>query len=164
MMDVREMAAMGRAARDEKYDFAHRIAWEMRGGPKRKQNASYSFMEVMTTSRKKFDKLCARTRKVGIPDRDVFLAVVWANKEFTELRDISLIRQTDTPDSDDLAMLARAWQEKRAIPIGYVGGIFSRKTKSYATFARPLVVDNPAVAPLLQRALDEVQLPSGGLK
>jgi len=164
MMDVKEMASLGRAARDAKYDAANRIAWEMRGGPKRKQNATYSLMEVMTTSRKKFNKLCARTRKVGISDRDVFLAVVWADKEFTELRDISLIRQTETPDSDDLAMLARAWKEKRAIPIGYVGGIFSRQTKSYATFARPLVVDSPAIAPLLERALDQVQLPGGGLQ
>jgi len=153
------MASMGRAARDAKHDAATLIAWEMRGGPKRKKNAVYRPMEVMSSARKIFDKLQARMRKLGIDGQDSFVAVVWSNKEYTELLNMSLIQRTETPDADDLERLRDAWQVKHAIPMGYVGGIFSRQTKSYVTFARPLVVDDPdATKKLLEKALDMVQL------
>jgi hypothetical protein len=158
-MDVKTMASMGRAARDAKYDAATLVAWEMRGGPKRKKNAVYRPMEVMSSARKIFDKLQARMQKVGIADQDSFVAVVWSDKNYTELLNMSLIQRTETPDADDLEQLGKLWNVKHAIPMGYVGGIFSKETKTYVTFARPLVVDNPdATKRLLEKALDMVQL------
>lgn len=147
------------------YSDKHLFAWALEyanAALRLGKRTGYRPVGELSIARRTFEQFLVLTGKEGIPASDVFMAVVWANQTHTELLGTSLMRQSDTPEADDLEMLSRAWKAKHAVPIGLVSGVLSRKTKLYSTVAHPFITGSPAVEALLERALDEFKLPKGG--
>lgn len=155
-MDVRTMAKRGNKRMRKSRSPAEFLAWSLMGGPKRKKDVEVTVMEYFSMGWSLAGELSRRMAHAELPPEDGEVFIVATDPDFT--RPTGEYFKLTPGTTRGLADLDAAMHfAERYIIIGLVVSIWDRKKNQRLVHARPFIVSNPAVAPLLDRAVEDIR-------
>ncbi|MBZ5596852.1 MAG: hypothetical protein LAN83_00905 [Acidobacteriia bacterium] len=153
----KQMTVRGAAAMRKQRSKAEAVSWALMAGPKRKNDLARSVLEYFAMGSTLAAKLSRHMEREKLPPEDGAVYMIGTDPDFAQPRG-KFYQITSDHQKDFELLMAAADFHKKYVTIGLVVAVWDREKKQSLVFARPFIVSNPAVAPLLRRAVDDIRM------